>query len=291
MLTAAQIAEYDRVGAIVVPGVLSPDEVATLRQVTDSFVDRARAHTSHTEIFDLEDSHTPAQPRVRRIKSPHLHHPAYGALLRHPGIIAVLQDLWGPNIRFDTAKLNLKSAGFGAAVEWHQDWAFYPHTNDNLAAVGIMMDDMELANGPLLVVPGSHKGPVYDHHADGRFCGAMNPAACNVDFEKAVPLVGPAGSITVHHVRAIHGSAMNVSNKDRRLLLLQFRAADAWPLLSAGIDIEAFDRLLVAGAPTLTPRLADVPVRLPLPPAEKAGSIYENQKGLANRYFAVAQAK
>jgi ectoine hydroxylase-related dioxygenase (phytanoyl-CoA dioxygenase family) len=291
MLTAAQIAEYDRVGAIVVPGVLSPDEVATLRQVTDSFVDRARAHTSHTEIFDLEDSHTPAQPRVRRIKSPHLHHPAYGALLRHPGIIAVLQDLWGPNIRFDTAKLNLKSAGFGAAVEWHQDWAFYPHTNDNLAAVGIMMDDMELANGPLLVVPGSHKGPVYDHHADGRFCGAMNPAACNVDFEKAVPLVGPAGSITVHHVRAIHGSAMNVSNKDRRLLLLQFRAADAWPLLSAGIDIEAFDKLLVAGTPTLTPRLADVPVRLPLPPAEKAGSIYENQKGLANRYFAVAQAK
>jgi ectoine hydroxylase-related dioxygenase (phytanoyl-CoA dioxygenase family) len=291
MLTAAQIAEYDRVGAIVVPGVLSPDEVATLRQVTDSFVDRARAHTSHTEIFDLEDSHTPAQPRVRRIKSPHLHHPAYGALLRHPGIIAVLQDLWGPNIRFDTAKLNLKSAGFGAAVEWHQDWAFYPHTNDNLAAVGIMMDDMELANGPLLVVPGSHKGPVYDHHAGGRFCGAMNPAACDVDFEKAVPLVGPAGSITVHHVRAIHGSAMNVSNKDRRLLLLQFRAADAWPLLSAGIDIEAFDRLLVAGTPTLTPRLADVPVRLPLPPAEKAGSIYENQKGLANRYFAVAQAK
>ncbi len=291
MLTAAQIAEYDRVGAIVVPGVLSPDEVATLRQVTDSFVDRARAHTSHTEIFDLEDSHTPAQPRVRRIKSPHLHHPAYGALLRHPGIIAVLQDLWGRNIRFDTAKLNLKSAGFGAAVEWHQDWAFYPHTNDDLAAVGIMMDDMELANGPLLVVPGSHKGPVYDHHADGRFCGAMNPAACDVDFEKAVPLVGPAGSITVHHVRAIHGSAMNVSNKDRRLLLLQFRAADAWPLLSAGIDIEAFDRLLVAGTPTLTPRLANVPVRLPLPPAEKAGSIYENQKGLANRYFAVAQAK
>jgi hypothetical protein len=28
----------------------------------------------------------------------------------------------------------MKSAGFGAAVEWHQDWAFYPHTNDDLAA-------------------------------------------------------------------------------------------------------------------------------------------------------------
>ncbi len=290
MLTAAQIAEYDSVGALVVPGVLSPDEVATLRQVTDGFVDRARAHTAHTDIYDLEDSHSPSQPRVRRIKSPHLHDPAYAALLRHPGIIAVLQDLWGPDIRFDTAKLNLKSAGFGAAVEWHQDWAFYPHTNDDLAAVGVMMDDMELANGPLLVVPGSHKGPVHDHHADGRFCGAMNPAACDVDFGAAVPLVGRAGSITVHHVRAVHGSAMNTSNKDRRLLLLQFRAADAWPLLNPPVDIDAFDRMVVAGAPTLTPRLAAVPVRLPLPPAHKGGSIYENQKSLANRYFAVGAA-
>ena len=34
------------------------------------------------------------------------------------------------------------AAGFGAAVEWHQDWAFYPHTNDDLAAVGVMMDDL-----------------------------------------------------------------------------------------------------------------------------------------------------
>ena len=89
----------------------------------------------------------------------------------------MLQDLWGPDIRFDTAKLNLKSAGFGAAVEWHQDWAFYPHTNDDLAAVGVMIDDMELENGPLLIIPGSHNGPVvHDHHAtDGRFCGAMDP--------------------------------------------------------------------------------------------------------------------
>ncbi|MDB5373685.1 MAG: Ectoine hydroxylase-related dioxygenase, phytanoyl-CoA dioxygenase (PhyH) family, partial [Belnapia sp.] len=41
MLTEAQKAEYDRVGAIVVPDVLSPAEVAELRRVTDGFVDRA----------------------------------------------------------------------------------------------------------------------------------------------------------------------------------------------------------------------------------------------------------
>jgi len=290
MLTQAQKDEYESVGAIVVPDVLSPAEVAELRAVTDGFVERARAITTHDAIYDLEDSHSPAQPRVRRIKAPHLHHAAYAALVRHPKIVAVLQDLWGPDIRFDTAKLNLKSAGFGAAVEWHQDWAFYPHTNDDLAAVGVMMDDMELENGPLLIIPGSHKDPVvHDHHGeDGRFCGAMDPGKKEVDYAAAVPLTGKAGSITVHHVRAVHGSAPNTSNRDRRLLLFQFRAADAWPLLGFPEGMEAYDRLMVAGKPTLTPRLTPVPVKLPLPPAEKQGSIYENQKGLKNRYFAAA---
>lgn len=286
MLTRAQIEEYNDRGAIVVPDVLTIDEVARLRRVTDGFVDAARGLSGHTEIYDLEDSHTADAPRVRRIKAPHLHHPEYARLVTHPRIIAVLQDLWGPDIRFDTAKLNMKSAGFGAAVEWHQDWAFYPHTNDDLAAVGVMMDDMALENGPLLIVPGSHRGAVFDHHADGVFCGAMDPRRGECDFASAVPLTGRAGSITVHHVRSVHGSAPNTSDRDRRLLLFQFRAADAWPLLGFPAGIEEFDKLIIAGRPTLAPRLAAVPVRLPLPPATKQGSIYENQKGLRSRYFA-----
>ena len=285
MLSRAQREEYASVGAIVVPDVLSPPEVARLRAVTDEFVERARGLTTHDDVFDLEDSHTPAQPRVRRIKAPDRHHPEYARLVRHPRIVEVLTDLWGANVRFDVAKLNLKAAGYGAAVEWHQDWAFYPHTNDDLAAVGVMMDDMAPENGPLMVLPGSHRGPVHDHHADGRFCGAMDPATCGVDFSRAVPLTGPAGAITVHHVRAIHGSAPNTSNRDRRLLLFQFRAADAWPLLGFPAGIEAFDALMVAGHP-VEPRLEPVPVRLPLPPAEHQGSIYENQKGAGRRYFA-----
>jgi len=285
MLTRAQIEEYDRVGAIVVPEILTQDEVAELRRVTDMFVEKSRALTTHSDVYDLEDTHTPAQPRVRRIKAPHVHHPAYGALVRHPRIIEVLCDLWGPNIRFDTAKLNLKSAGFGAAVEWHQDWAFYPHTNDDLAAVGVMMDDMELANGPLMIVPGTHKGPVFDHHAGGKFCGAMDPSRNDCDYSKAIALTGRAGSITVHHVRAVHGSAVNTSNKDRRLLLFQFRSADAWPLLGFRDGIEKYKELMVCGQHR-EPRLADAPVRMPLPPAKLQGSLYENQKGMKSRFFA-----
>ena len=284
MLTKAQIDEYNEIGAIVVPDILTEAEVQRLRSVTDGFVERARGLSGHDEVYDLEDSHTPEHPRVRRIKQTHLQHPEYGRLPHHPKILAVLQDLWGQDIRFDTAKLNLKCAGFGAPVEWHQDWAFYPHTNDNLAAVGIMMDDMAMENGPLMIIPGSHRGPTYDHHADGIFCGAMDPTNRDVDYNSAIPLLGKAGSITVHHVRAIHGSAPNVSDRDRRLLLLQFRAADAWPLLGFPGGIEKFRSLMVAGEHR-EPRLAPAPVRLPLPPATKQGSLYENQKGMRHRFF------
>jgi ectoine hydroxylase-related dioxygenase (phytanoyl-CoA dioxygenase family) len=284
MLSRLQIEEYNEVGAIVVADVLNPGEIQRLRTVTDEFVERARGLTAHDDVYDLEDSHTPDHPRVRRIKATHLQHAEYAGLMRHPKIIGVLRDLWGPDIRFDTAKLNMKCAGFGAPVEWHQDWAFYPHTNDSLAAVGVMFDDMEMANGPLMIVPGSHRGPIFDHHADGIFCGAMDPSNNDVEYAGAIPLTGRAGSITVHHVRAVHGSAPNVSDRDRRLLLFQYRAADAWPLLGFPGGIENFKKLMVAGEHR-EPRLAPAPVRLPLPPATKQGSLYENQKGMRNRYF------
>jgi ectoine hydroxylase-related dioxygenase (phytanoyl-CoA dioxygenase family) len=241
--------------------------------------------TRHDAVYDLEDTHSPQMPRVRRIKAPHLHDPVYADLVRHPRIVEVLQDLWGPDIRFDTAKLNMKSAGFGAAVEWHQDWAFYPHSNDDLLAVGVLLDDATEQNGPLMVLPGSHRGPTFDHHgSDGRFCGAMEPARDGLDYSRAVPLLAPAGSCSFHHVRAVHGSAQNRSTQSRNLLLYEFAAADAFPLLGIP-DWDEFNSRLLVGTPTVVPRTVDCPIRMPLPPAAHQGSIYENQTALRSRYF------
>jgi len=285
MLSRSDVQRYGRDGFIVVPNVLSVEEVAGLRSATDELVEQSRTVESDNEIFDLEPDHSAAQPRVRRIKTPDKWDERFAAVLRHTGIIACLKSLWGPNIRFDTAKLNMKAAGFGASVEGHQDWAFYPHTNDDLAAVGVMIDDMLEENGPLMVIPGSHKGPIYDHHADGRFCGAIDPTKIDLAFSDAAPCTGKAGSISIHHARAIHGSAPNTSSRSRRLFLLQFRAADAWPLVNPPASWESWSALMVAGENTLEPRCTNVPVRLPLPVATHQGSIYENQRELKHRYF------
>ena len=285
MLTQTDIDRYNRDGFIVVPGVLSDREVAGLRDATDELVSKSRTVATHDDVYDLEPGHSAEKPKVRRIKTPDRWDARYAAMVRHAGLIACLQDLWGPNIRFDTAKLNMKAAGFGSPVEWHQDWAFYPHTNDDLAAVGVMIDDVDEKNGPLLVLPGTHRGPIYDHHAEGRFCGAMDPTKVDLDFASAVPCTGKAGTITIHHARAVHASAPNTSDRSRRFFLMQFRSADAWPLVQGPKDWDAWHALMVAGEDTIEPRCTSVPVRLPLPPASNQGSIYENQRGLTNRFF------
>ncbi|MFM0140478.1 phytanoyl-CoA dioxygenase family protein [Caballeronia grimmiae] len=213
--------------------------------------------------------------------------------LRHPKLIAALTSLLGPHLRVRNTKLNLKEAHVGDPVEWHQDWAFYPHTNQDVLAVGVMLDDCEVENGPLLIIPGSHKGEIYSHHTDGYFCGAMDPTTCDVDFGRAVPCTGKAGSLSIHHARAIHGSAENTSARPRRLLLYEVAAVDAWPLRNGPGQEKSFDEFkerIIDGEPTIMPRMEHVPVVMPLPPAPKQGSIYENQTSLKNRFFATTAA-
>lgn len=288
LLSDDQIAFYRDNGYLVVESALGAEDLRVLRGEIERLTERARHVARNDAVYDLEDTHGPSSPRLRRIKEPDKHSAAVAALIRDARILDRVEPLIGPDIRLQSTKLNMKSATYGAAVEWHQDWAFYPYTNDDILAVGVMIDDMDEHNGPLMVIPGSHKGPILDHHQGGFFCGAVAPAA--IDMSQAVKLTGPAGSISIHHVRAVHGSDLNRSNRDRRLLLIELMAADAWPLCATGFvwqDLAEHDARMLRGKPTLAPRLAAVPVRIPQPKPATVGSIYEVQKAMSERSFAV----
>ena len=285
MLTDQQVELYHERGYLALPDVLTPTLVAELRRATDELVEASREVTTHTEVYDLEPGHSAAQPMVRRIKSPHLNHPAYDRALRSAALLDLVEQLIGPGVRYQSTKLNMKSAGYGSPVEWHQDWAFYPHTNDDVLAVGVAIDDMTEDNGCLLMVPGSHRGPLRNHHQDGVFVGAVTDA--EIEPAQVVSVTVPAGGITLHHVRTLHGSAPNRSARPRRLMLLEMCALDAWPLVNFK-DLETFDARILRGAPTVMPRVTAVPVRIPLPHHERRGSIYETQSRLAQPVMARA---
>src|SRR5262245_55610525 len=285
MLTDRQIEAYRRDGYLVIPRLIEGEQLAELRALSDRIVAEASGIAQSDELYDLEASHSAALPRVRRLKPTIFkRYTFFHGRVRDPKITAILTELLAPDFGQHRGKLNMKSAGYGSPVEWHQDWAFYPHTNDDVLATGIYLDDCDADNGPLMVVPGSHHGPTHDHHADGRFCGAFDPAACGVDVGKAVPLMGPAGSMTIHHARLVPGSALHRSNRQRRLLLHEYTAADAWPLMGVA-NFDDFNDRMVLGEASVEPRIVPAPVRMPLPPADHQGSIYENQRGTGRRYF------
>jgi len=287
-LTQDQIEHYRDTGYLVLEARIPQDVLAAVRAEIARFEDEARGMTASNERLDLEDSHRPDAPRLRRIKLPHRLSPVMHDLMMSDLILAPVRDLIGPDLRLHTSKLNMKSAQYGAAIEWHQDFAFYPHTNDDVLAVGVIIDDMADENGPLMVYPGTQRGPIFDHHDQGVFVGAMSPQKAGLDPADAVTLTGPAGSISIHHGRIVHGSALNTSDRDRRLLFYEIMAADAFPIcgsMTTFDSIEDYNTRMLCGQPSLTPRLADVPVRIPQPQPDRAGSIYEIQSGLGDRAF------
>lgn len=286
MLTPAQLYRYRTEGFLTIQAVLTPAQVAAGRAVIDDFIERSRSVSESDAVFDLEPDHAPARPHLRRIKSPARAHPFFDELLRSDAILDIVESVLGPDIRALGSKLNIKSGSGGSAVEWHQDFAFHPHTNDDVVAVGVAFDDSTTENGCLMVVPGSHTGPILDHHQDGSFIGAVNPDSAPVDLSRAVPVLVGAGGVSIHHGRTLHGSTINRSERPRRLLLWDLAAADAWPLFRSVDDLAAFDADIVRGAPTLEPRLAPVPVRLPLP--LPTGTIFELQAAARNKAFASA---
>ena len=141
MIADRDVAFYRENGYVVVPGVLEPALVESLRREMNEILDKARGLTAHTDVYDLEPGHRPDAPRVRRIKTPHRFLPGFEKLYRNPRLVGIVQKLVGPSVRLHGSKLNMKAPRYGSPVEWHQDWAFYPHTNDDLLAVGVMLDD------------------------------------------------------------------------------------------------------------------------------------------------------
>src|SRR4249920_1449724 len=289
VISDRDVASYREKGYLLVEDVLDAATRARMKAVIADLIAKAKGVVQHNDVYDLEPSHTPQVPRVRRIKKPHVVHPIFWEFAKSPAILEVCTRLLGPNVRLHGSKLNMKDPKYGSPVEWHQDWAFYPHTNDDLLAIGVMLDDVELENGAMMVLPGTHKGPVYNHHAEGRFCGAMDPMAIKLPYDKAVAVTGRAGTASFHHVRLVHGSAQNTSDKPRQLLLYECGAADAWPLVNFS-TLDEFNSRMLCGEPTIEPRAEKVPMRMPLPPALNPGSIYENQTSTQRRYFERVEA-
>ena len=98
-IDAGAIERYRRDGVIVVEGLLDDPTRQRMKQVLAELIERARGVATHDDVYDLEPSHSASDPRVRRIKKPHLVDPVFAEFMRSPRLLAVLSALLGPERR------------------------------------------------------------------------------------------------------------------------------------------------------------------------------------------------
>ncbi|MCY3952250.1 MAG: phytanoyl-CoA dioxygenase family protein [bacterium] len=238
LITDAQRAEYEANGYLCLPGFVGQEWLDELNAVTAEFVEASRSETSSGEIFDLEPSHTAQAPKLRRLNYPVERHPTYARFTFEGPPAQLAAALLGGPVRYHHGKLNFKWPGGGAAVKWHQDIQFWPHTDYTPLTIGVYLSDVDEDMAPMGVLPGSHLGPLYDlYGSDGSWAGAINDAdVAGLDLDRIVYLEGPAGSVTVHNCCMIHGSLPNNSTRPRPLLLQTYSAIDSYPVGQIGLN-------------------------------------------------------
>ncbi|WP_119165136.1 phytanoyl-CoA dioxygenase family protein [Algihabitans albus] len=250
VLSQDQRAFYLEKGYLLVDELIDAETIAGLNRVTAAFVEKSRERRESDGVYDLAPGHCADAPRVRRLKTPDAQDKAYWDFAC--GLLAdVAADLVGPNVAFHHSKLNFKWADSDPtanAVRWHQDAPFYPHTNYSPLTIGTYLTDVAADDGPLIVLPGSHDGPLYDHYdAAGTWTGCLSDAdAAGLDTSQAQVLAGSAGSITVHNCRSVHASEPARSSTARPLLLNAYTSADAFAY-TANPSRSRNDRALLRG--------------------------------------------
>lgn len=204
-------------GFVVVDDLFSEEEVETLRQA----------------CVEPEDRKWEEADRLIHALELTTRHSAFLALARDERIVSRLRPLLGPDIQLQHSKLAAQPAQKAkGGFRWHQDFAFFPHTNTDLAAVMVMLDDATEDNGCMHMVRGSHKLGLLDHMAeDGLFTGGCTEAhVWEDDPSRIVPVRPKAGGISIHHCLMLHSSGPNPSGRPRRGLVFQYRADDAFQL-------------------------------------------------------------
>jgi hypothetical protein len=213
----AQVDRFWEDGFLVQDGILSMEEVEELRSIC--------------ERPELNEGLENATVHFKAITAMH---PAFLNLARDPRIINIVRALIGEDIQLQHSKLAAQSTtkgkgGFG----WHQDFVFFPHTNTDLVAVMILLDDATPENGCMSMVRGSHRLGQLDHRVNGEFVNFCQEKKYWEDHpDQVIPVTPKAGGISIHHCLTLHGSGANSSGCPRRGIVFQYRADDAYQMVS-----------------------------------------------------------
>jgi ectoine hydroxylase-related dioxygenase (phytanoyl-CoA dioxygenase family) len=269
MLNAGQVTKFWDEGFVTATNAVTNNQLAHLKADFQQWVETSRQHTeafgetcAGRARFDVEPGHSAGQPALRRIASPTELSEHYLNVVKNSALLDMVDALIGPNLRFHHAKVNSKLPGTATTVKWHQDFTFDPHSNDDMVTALLFLDDVTLDNGPLHVVPGTHRGPLLSLWQNGRFTGMVDDETSTQLDKNTVAVTGPAGSVCLMHVRVAHSSAENKSQAARTLFIAAIAAGDA-VALSANALPSIHEGMLLKGVEPGRVRSIDFQLQTP----------------------------
>ena len=226
MLSTTELYDYSNVGYFFVPELLPIGDISAVMAQLPELCALQRP-----EIIFEKDSKT-----VRSLMNVHTYSEAADKLIRNQSIIDPVKQILDSDVYVFQCVLNLKRAFTGDIWQWHQDFSTY-FIDDGMPAnrlvnVLIFMDEVNEFNGPLMLVPGSHRGEAIKNDVDDTTTSYPIRALDNSRVASAVELKGmvapkgPAGSVIFANTNIIHGSASNMSPWDRALISLTLNSVE-----------------------------------------------------------------
>ncbi|MXX26330.1 MAG: phytanoyl-CoA dioxygenase family protein [Caldilineaceae bacterium SB0668_bin_21] len=225
-LTEEQINRFWIDGYLTIGKILEEDEIELLRREYDYEFERARKGQNprfrNLSIEDTDDveAKNQAESQMLQIMQMCEYNIHFRRLLYDDRILDMVEDLIGPNIQLFHDQALFKPAHHGGPVHWHQDNAYWKCSPPNLVSCWLTLDDVDIHNGAMQFIPGSHFQSV--SHEDAADDSVLLDYGDNVDKSRAAVIALPAGGVTLHHCQTLHYTAPNVTDNQRRAFAIHF---------------------------------------------------------------------
>jgi len=166
-------------------------------------------------------------------------------IVRHGNVLDAVESIIGPNILVWGTSFFIKEPRNKSFVSWHQDLTYWGLEPPDIVTAWIALSESRPENGAMRVIPGTHTSDVVPHKdtfAADNLLSRGQEISVEVDEGKAVTLELEAGQMSLHHVKLIHGSEPNPS--DKRRIGLAIRYVPTYVRQTAGLGDSA---MLVRG--------------------------------------------
>jgi ectoine hydroxylase len=229
------LAAYRDSGLARAPAAFAPHEI-------DAINARIDRHLTSSDYGVVREQ---GSALVRAVHGLHLADEYFARLCADPRLTRAVAAILGDSFYVHQFKVNMKAARHGESWPWHQDFIFWERLDGiarpDMVNVALCLSDIGMPSGPVAYLRGSHRLGNLCSHVGSR-TSWMSDVGHDLSFQIAPNLfdaqlagfptehgTGAAGDVTFFHPQLVHGSGRNVSEHDRRLLLITYNAADNPP--------------------------------------------------------------